>query len=72
MQNIYIKTIIFQCSKINGNPTRVRRSKFAPDMAIPISHNEKGLYSEVQVLNKIKQNMSHAYSALKAIINCKL
>ena len=38
-----MKTIIFQCSKIYGNPTRVTSLKFATNMAIPISPNEKDL-----------------------------
>ena len=42
-QTINSKTIIFQYSKIYGNPTRVTRLKYAPNMAIPISPNEKGL-----------------------------
>ena len=41
--NNKLKTIIFECSKIYGNPTRVTRLKLAPSIAIPISPNEKGL-----------------------------
>ena len=38
-------TPIFQCSKIYGDPARVglTRLKFAPNMAILIGPNEKGL-----------------------------
>ena len=39
-QTIDLKTIIFQCSKNYGNPTRVTRLKLAPKMADPISRNE--------------------------------
>ena len=39
-QNIDLKTIIFQCSKNYGSPTRVTRLKVAPNMADPISLNE--------------------------------
>ena len=43
---INIKTIIFQCSKNYGSPTRTRvsRLKVAPNMADPISLNEKRPY----------------------------
>ena len=44
MPNNNLKAIIFQCSKIYGNPTHVSRLKLALNMAIPISPNEKGLY----------------------------
>ena len=37
---INLKTIIFQCSKNYGTPTRVTRLKVAPNMADPISFNE--------------------------------
>ena len=39
-KNIDSKTIIFQCSKNYGTPTRVTRLKVAPNMADPISLNE--------------------------------
>ena len=39
--NYYLKTIIFQCSKNYGSPTRVTRLKVAPNMTDPISLNEK-------------------------------
>ena len=37
---LLILTIIFQCSKNYGTPTRVTRLKVAPNMAEPISLNE--------------------------------
>ena len=37
-----LETIIFQCSKIYGNPTCENRLKFASNMEIPSSPNEKG------------------------------
>ena len=40
-KTINLKTIIFQCSKNHGSPTRVTRLKVAPNMANPISLNEK-------------------------------
>ena len=43
MLNYDLKTIIFQCSKNYGSPTRVTRLKVAPNMADPISLNEKKL-----------------------------
>ena len=55
-KNNFFRTIIFQCSKIYHKPTRATRlrvysekgmqnTKFAPNMAIPISPNEKGFYT---------------------------
>ena len=38
---LFIKTIIFQCSKNYGCPTRVTRLKNASNMADTISLNEK-------------------------------
>ena len=38
---INLKTIIFQCSKNDGSPTRVTRLKVAPNMVDSISLNEK-------------------------------
>ena len=38
--NINSKTIIFQCSKNYGTPTRVTKLKVASNMADPISLNE--------------------------------
>ena len=38
---INLKIIIFQCSKNYGSPTRVTRLKVTPNMADPISLNEK-------------------------------
>ena len=38
---IYLETIIFQCSKNYGSPTRVIRLKVEPNKADPISLNEK-------------------------------
>ena len=38
---INIKTTIFKCSKHYGSPTLVTRLKVAPNMADPISLNEK-------------------------------
>ena len=43
-KNINLKTVIFPFSKIYGNPTRVTRLDFAPNMAIPIILDEKELY----------------------------
>ena len=43
--NNNLVTIIFKCSKIYGSPTNVTRLKFATNVAIPISSNEKGLFS---------------------------
>ena len=40
---INLKSIIFQCSKVYGNLKRVTRLKFAPNIAILVSPNEKGL-----------------------------
>ena len=40
---INLETIIFQCSKIYGSATRVTRLKVEPNMADPISLNEKRL-----------------------------
>ena len=37
MLDIYLKTIVFQCSKKYGSPTRVTRLKVVPNMADPIS-----------------------------------
>ena len=41
MLNCIIKTIIFQCSKNYVSPTCVTRLKVEPNMADPISLNEK-------------------------------
>ena len=38
---IDLKTIIFQCSKIYGSPTRVTGLNVAPFIADPISLNKK-------------------------------
>ena len=38
--NINLKTIIFQCSKNYGSPTRVTRLKVPPNIADSISLNE--------------------------------
>ena len=38
---INLETIIFQCSKNYGSPTRVTRIKVEPNTADPISVNEK-------------------------------
>ena len=37
------QTTLFQCSKNFGSPTSVTRLKVAPNMADPISFNEKRL-----------------------------
>ena len=41
LESINLKTIIFQCFKNNGGPTHVTRLNVAPNMADPISLNEK-------------------------------
>ena len=38
---LILETIIFQCPPNYGNPTRVTRLKVEPNMADPISLNEK-------------------------------
>ena len=43
LSKMVFKNLVFQCSKIYCNPTRVTRLNFAPNMVIPISLNEKGL-----------------------------
>ena len=40
-KTINLKTIIFQCSKNDGSLTYATRFKVAPNMADPISLNEK-------------------------------
>ena len=46
---INLKTIIYQCSKTYGSPTRITRLKVAPNMADPISLNPKraGLFGPI-------------------------
>ena len=72
--NINLNTIIFQCSKIYGNPTRATRLKFAPNMTIPISPNEKELYPKgfLNLRAKIDSHMFKSFVNIEWMAELKL